>query len=178
MFEAIDLIDLLGSLALIAWISPTNSWVLIRMIREKLLSCHTFVINIGLIRLFLNSLHFAQINTKRLWNLHIGASGMNAKQYSMPFPNFWWSELCYGTAFLTDCAWLTLVWCRVDKTWHKQNAWMKLIIQNGNNLPITPYIYIYICVCVWEREYIYIYIYRYRNMTEKYEKLISNPSKA
>ena len=43
-----------------------------------------------------------QIDTQTQWNLCIRASIMNAKQDSMPFPNFWTSELRLGAAFLTD----------------------------------------------------------------------------
>ena len=99
-----DLIDLLWSLSIMAWISLTNSGVLMRMIRVTLLSCYTF----GLIQFFLNPLHCPQIDTKH-WNLHIEASSMNAKEHNIPFPNFWKSVLCHSAAFLTDNAQLSLV---------------------------------------------------------------------
>ena len=42
--------------------------------------------------------------------------------------------ITHGAAFLTDNAQLILVNCTVDKTWNKQSACAKLIIQNGNNV--------------------------------------------
>ena len=56
----------------------------------------------GLIGLFSNPLHCHQIDTQTLWNLPIGASVVNAKHYSMMFPNFWWSELLHNATFLRD----------------------------------------------------------------------------
>ena len=59
---------------------------------------------------------FHQYDTQIFWNVCFGASTMNAMLYSMPFPNFWRTELHYAAAFLTNNALLTLVCCTVDKT--------------------------------------------------------------
>ena len=92
---------------------------LIRIVSVRLPRYHTFLIIIGLFWLFLNLLHYPQIDNKILWNLCIDASSVNAKQYSMTFPNFWKSELCHDAAFLTEGVQLILVCCTVDKTWNK-----------------------------------------------------------
>ena len=89
---------------------------LIKMNKTRLLSCHMFVIIIGLIQLFLNSLHYPQIDSKTLRNLHIEASSMNTMQYSIQFANFGMSELHHGAAFLISSTQQTLVCCTVDKT--------------------------------------------------------------
>ena len=93
MSLAMDLIDLIGLLSVMAWISPTNFWVLFRM---RLLCCCTFVITIGLIQLFLNPLLYPKVDSQILC---IGASGLNAKQYNMPLPNLWRHELCHSANF-------------------------------------------------------------------------------
>ena len=95
-----------------------GSYFLIRTIIVRLLNCHTFVNTIGLLQLFLNPKHCPQIDIQTLWNLCIGTSGMNVKQCSMLFPNFWRSELCYGATFFTGHK-MTLICCTVDKTWNK-----------------------------------------------------------
>ena len=85
----------------------------------------TLIITIGFFQLFfffLNPLHCPQIDAQILWNL-IGASGMNAKLYSISFPNFWGNELYHNAAFLTDSAQVTLICCSVDKTWNKVHMW-------------------------------------------------------
>ena len=101
-----------------------RSSFIIRTIRVNLLSCHTFVIFIGLIQLFWILNTFLRLTPKH-WNLYTGAFGVNAKQYSMSFPNFWWSELHYGAAFLTVSAQLTPICRRLKKTEtnevHEQN---------------------------------------------------------
>ena len=125
---------------------------LIRTIKMKHPNCRTFVIIIWLIQLFSNLLHFPQIDTQTLWNLHIGASMVNAKLYRMSFPNFWMNELLHSAALLIDTTLLILVWCTVDKTGNKQSACTKWKIKNSDNLPIALCLYIYI--------YIYIVIHR------------------
>ena len=86
---------------------PGSSF-LIGTIRVRLLSCSTFVIIIGIIQ-FWNFLHCSKIDTQTPWKLCTGASSTNAKQHSMPFPNFWGSEIHHDAAFFTDCGQLTLV---------------------------------------------------------------------
>ena len=59
-----------------------------------------------IIQLFLNPLRHPQIDTETCRNHCIVASGRNAKQYSMAFPNFWRSELCLCAPFLIKPNWL------------------------------------------------------------------------
>ena len=89
MYLAINLRNFLGSCQ--SWPGShqeIGSSFLIRMVRVRLPTCPTFVIINGHIKLFLNPLHYLQINLQILWNLRIDWSGVNAKQYSVPFPNF------------------------------------------------------------------------------------------
>ena len=44
------------------------------------------------------------LTPKTLWKFLIGATIINAKQYIMFFPNFWWCESVQGPAFFTDSA--------------------------------------------------------------------------
>ena len=61
-------------------------------------------------------LHCPQIDTQTLWNVFIGASGTNARQYSMSCSNLWTNILLHGAASLTDGAQLTLLlYFAVDK---------------------------------------------------------------
>ena len=71
---------------------------LIRTIRVRLSSCRTFVITIGLIQLFSYHQHLTYKHCEIL------STCVNSKQYRMPFPNFWNSELTHGAAFLIDSA--------------------------------------------------------------------------
>ena len=80
-----------------------RSYFLIRLIWEKLLSCRTFVIPIGLIQIFSNSLHSLYKYTQTIGNILIGYSGVNHHQHNMPFPNFKRIELRHGATFLTGC---------------------------------------------------------------------------
>ena len=73
---------------------------LIRTIRVRLLSCHTFIIPTGLIQFFSSPLQCPQLDIQTLWILCIGLCGVNSMQYSMLFLNFWRSELYQGEAFL------------------------------------------------------------------------------
>ena len=66
-------------------------------------------ITIELFQLFSNLLHYPQIDIQILWNLYIGSSSINAKQYSMLLPNFWKRELHDSTAFIKDSPQLILV---------------------------------------------------------------------
>ena len=65
---------------------------------------------------------FGSFNIQTLWNVLIGASAVNVKLYSMPFPNVWRSELHHGAAFLTDNVQLTLVCSTVDETENKADT--------------------------------------------------------
>ena len=78
---------------------------------------------------FINIDICSQIETQTFWNPHFGSFVANAKQYSMPFSNFWRSEFCHCAAFLTDNTHLTLVCCIVHKTGNELSACAKLIIQ-------------------------------------------------
>ena len=65
-------------------------------------------------------------DTKTQWNLHVGASSVNANYQitSIPLSNFYRSELHHGAAFFTGSAQLSLVCHSIDKTWnitHVQN---------------------------------------------------------
>ena len=136
---------MLGSLSIIAWISPNNSGVffLLRIIWDA-------IISIKLIQLFSNLLHCPQIDTQTLWNLCIGSACMNAKQYSMLVSNFWKTELHHGAAFIHR-HWSTnsnLLHSRHNPKQIKQMC--EIIIQNGYNLPIT----FFMC---HNREYSYIH---------------------
>ena len=57
IFLAKELIDLLGFLLIIAWITPTHSGVLIRTVGVRLPMRHTFLISIELVQVFLNILY-------------------------------------------------------------------------------------------------------------------------
>ena len=122
---------------------------LFRTVRMRLRSWCTIVITIRPIELISNLLHCSWIDTQTLWNVCIGTFGINARQHSMPFRNFWRSELCHGAAFLKDSAQLTLICCTVDKTKkpHAGNNWFKFsTIYTSHPLCVYIYIYIYIYV--------------------------------
>ena len=84
----------------------------------NLSSCHTFVITVGLIELFVNPLPCPQIDIQILWNLRIGSFVVNITQHSMILLNFCWGELGHEAAFLSDSRQLTLVYGTVDKSVH------------------------------------------------------------
>lgn len=44
-------------------------------------------------------LHCPRIDTQTCWNVRIGVSSANAKEYSMAFLNFWENELHHGAFF-------------------------------------------------------------------------------
>ena len=67
------------------------------LIRVKLLNYCTFIITSGHSTFFKSSA--LSSDWCPLWNLCIGTSRMNAKQYSMPFPNFWGSEIASWCCF-------------------------------------------------------------------------------
>ncbi len=105
------------SFSIMAWISPTNLGVLFLSEWSEWFFWATIALDrTGLLQLYLNPLHCPQIDTQTLWNLHIGSSSMNAKQYSVPFLHLRRIDLCHSAAFLTDSAKLTLVCCTIDKT--------------------------------------------------------------
>ena len=104
---AMDPIDLLGSLSIMAWITPTNLGVLF-------LSEWGFWVAIPSWSPLdssnsLNPLHGPQIDTQTLKFLY----WCFLHEY-MPFPNFWRSELWHGVVFLTEGVQLTLVCCTID----------------------------------------------------------------
>ena len=84
-------------------------------------------------------------------------AGRNAQQYTGSFPK---SEGVnrHGVDSFTDSVQLTLVGCRVNKTWNKESAHTKWIIQNGDNLPII-YMYRYIIYFISLSLSLYIYVY-------------------
>ena len=122
MSLVIDLIGLLGSLSVIAWISPTNQRVLIRMISDasKLpyLCNHHWTHPI----LFESSAVSSDWHPNTVKSLY-WSSSLNVKQYNIPFLNFWGNELNHDAAFLTNSPQLTLVYCTIDKNL-KQRKYM------------------------------------------------------
>ena len=89
---------------------------LIRTIWVGLLSYRTFIITIRLIQVFSNPLHCPQFYDQT----HGRSSVVNAKEYSIPFPNLRkTSELHSGADFHTDRGQLILVWFIGDKIWRK-----------------------------------------------------------
>ena len=135
------LIDLLGLLSIMAWISSTNSNQ-----KDQILP-------------YLWNHHWTHPNffwilytVLRLTPKHCQIIILVFRQYGMPFSNFWGSELRHGAVFLTDSAQMTCLLHSRQKPTQSMWKFNNLKWWKYPSLPLWVYIYIYI--------YIYIYLFR------------------
>ena len=110
------------------WIFPTNPcYFLVKTNRGTnrgtFLYWGTFVIAIGLIQQFPNSLHWLARNTVKSSYLNFRSE---CQEGYILFPNFWQSELYHGAALRTDSGEIILVCCTIDQTSTKKCAFAKL----------------------------------------------------
>ena len=111
----VELTDLLKSLSIIIWISTTNSGNLFSSEASEM----PHLRNNHCIHpiLFKSSTLYSYWHRNTLKSSFLSFQS-EYQQYGMPFSNFWMSELCHCATFAEDNAYVTQVYC----TLNKQNA--------------------------------------------------------